>query len=86
MMHWWGQGTQTKKIDASSTVGITESGKREVTRYASRGDAFTLLSILEDKSPQTVSKVAEEAQMTTGEALQRLKILQRQGYVRFTGE
>ena len=85
-MPWWSIGSEEKRVKANSTVGITESGKREASRFSSRGDSFTILSVLEDKSPQTVSQVASEAQLPEGEVMQRLKIMQKQGYVRFTGE
>lgn len=76
---------QKPKIKANSVVGITESGKREAQRYSSRGPTFTILAVLEDKSPQTISDVASEAQMSVGETMQHLKTLANQQYVRFTG-
>lgn len=85
-MGWFALGTQQdKKIRASTSVGITEQGKREVSRFSSRGDSFTILAVLEDRSPQTISQVADEANMPINEVTQKLKILQRQGYVRFIG-
>ena len=82
----WGITGKDKTIRATSTVGITEAGKREVSRFSSRGQAFEVLAILEDKSPQTVSEISDTAQIQVGDTVKMLEILQRQGYVRFTGE
>ena len=85
-MNILGFGGGSNQIKPTSSVGITEPGRREASRFSSRGDTFTLLSVLEDRSPQTISQVASEAQMPVGEAIQRMKTLQKQGYIRFTGE
>ena len=79
----WGF-TKSPQVKTSSTVGITDLGKRQAQRYSSSGSDFAILASLEDKSPQTVSQLAEDCDMPTSEALQRLKTLNRQGYVRFT--
>lgn len=79
----WGFN-KSPQIKATSTVGITDLGKRQAQRYTSSGSEFALLASLEDKSPQSVGQIASDCDMTTSEALQRLKVLARQGYVRFT--
>ena len=84
-MPFWGLSGD-KQLKTTSTVGITESGKREVSRFSSRGPAFEVLAALEDKSPQTVTQIAETAQMQSGETIKMLEILKRQGYIRFTGD
>lgn len=76
---------EKKKIKASSVVGITESGKREAQRFSSRGPHFEILAVLDDKSPQTVSQIADEASMPESEVIQRLKVMANQQYVKFTG-
>jgi len=73
------------KLSASSTVGITEEGKREAEKFTSHGPMFAILAALAERSPQSIGQLSTRTGLTVGEVKKRLQILARQGYVRFTG-
>lgn len=81
-MTFFGIGNKPS-ISANTTVGITEQGKREAERYSSSGDAFEVLALLDERSPQSIKGLAHEAGMSVGDVINRLKVLSKQGYVRF---
>lgn len=83
-MSFLGLGKQ-QQVKASTVVGITESGKREAERYISKGDDFAVLASLDEKSPQSMSQLAEDTHLSFSDVVQRVKRLSKQGYVRLVG-
>ena len=74
------------RVRAVTSVGITETGKREAQKYSSGGADFAILAALDDKSPQSMRALASETEMPTGEVMQRVKSLDKRGYVRIIGD
>jgi DNA-binding MarR family transcriptional regulator len=72
-------------ISDSTTVGITETGKREVERFSSNGEGFRILALLDDRSPQVIGNLRRETGLSINEIEDRVKALFKQGYIRFTG-
>lgn len=73
------------KITNRTAVGLTDTGKREAERFASKGVTFAILSALNEQSPQTIKNLSEETQVPISEIMARVKMLASQGYVRLTG-
>ena len=73
------------KVTGSTSIALTEPGKRMAEKYVSRGPDFVMLSALSEKSPMTVSELAIETQIEISEAKQRVKILNKQGLLRVSG-
>lgn len=84
-MSWIFGAEKKDKIRATSSVGITESGKREASRYSDSGDHFVLLSELEDRSPQNVANLAKEAHVSINDAIRMLEVLKNQRYIQVVG-
>ena len=73
------------KVTGSTSIALTEPGKRMAEKYSSRGPTFTILAALSEKSPMTVSELAMETQIEISEAKQRIKLLSKQGLLRVSG-
>ena len=82
-INWFNKGNVN--ITGNTMIGITEQGKREVMKFSSDGSGFNLLAPLEDRSPQTVSRLMQETGMGFPEIKHRLEILEKQRYIKFAG-
>ncbi len=51
------------KVTGSTSIGITEPGKRAAERVMAGGSDFTILSSLSEHSPRTISEIAEDINM-----------------------
>ena len=81
-MRLFGLGKPQHKIGSQTTIGLTESGKKLVEQYESRGPTFALLAVLRERQPRSIGDIARESDMEIGDAKKRIKILVQQGYVR----
>lgn len=54
-------------LKTSSSVGITEIGRKEAENYESSGTRFMILSKLAERSPMTIGDLADETGMDIGE-------------------
>lgn len=74
---------KTKKISVNTMVGLTETGKKEITRYSSAG--FEVIDPLDDRSPQSVGSLMRETGMSYDEIIPKLEAFERQRYIEFFG-
>jgi len=74
---------KSKKINVNTMVGLTETGKREITRYSSSG--YEVISPLDDRSPQSVGSLMRETGMSYDQIVPRLETLERQRLIEFFG-
>lgn len=72
---------KNQTIPASAMVSITETGKRSADADMERGNAFIILSELDDHSPQSVSNLARGCKIDTFRMSKEVERLRRQGKV-----
>lgn len=75
-----------KRITVSTLVGVTEAGKREVSKYTSGGTTFDVIAPLDDRSPQTVRSLMNGTGYTYEQIAPILEQLEKQKYIEIFGE
>ena len=70
------------KTTASTSVGLTESGRRAASKFSSSGMKFVILSALFERSPQSVNEIAQDKGLEVDEVKSWVEMLERQGIVR----
>ena len=78
-------GLGKPKLTSDMTVGLTDTGKKMALRDTSKGRSYAIVASLNERSPQSLGELSEETQIDISEVKARIKVLARQGYVRFTG-
>jgi len=73
------------RISGNTIVGITESGKREITRYSSGGSDFDVIAPLDDRATMSVTNLSRETGIPYDELIKKLEKLERQRFVVFMG-
>lgn len=68
-----GKNKDNQNIKASTMVFITDIGKKTAEKQISKGETFAILSALNEKSPSSVSEIAEETDIDIIELKSRLK-------------
>ena len=69
------------KVNASTSVGITEEGRQVAESYQSGGANFKILAALHEQSPRSLGSIAEEIHMDVEEVKRRAEMLSRQKYI-----
>jgi hypothetical protein len=82
----FGTKSATKnRITVSTMVGITETGKREVSRNTSEGVVFDVIAPLDDRSPQTISSLMKETGYNYEQILPTIELAEKQRYIEIFG-
>jgi polyhydroxyalkanoate synthesis regulator phasin len=76
-------GFSKPKINTSMMVALTPEGKRLVESV--KGQDYTILSTLEERSPRIIRDLAQETEMNNSELQKRLEILSRNRLVTIIG-
>jgi predicted transcriptional regulator len=72
-------------VSSSTTVGLTEIGKRKACEMNSTGPAFDVLNTLNDKGPSNVTEIAQDTGLDHNRVSAVVQSLKKSGYVREMG-
>jgi len=70
------------KVGVHHTYGLTALGKTKAEQFSVYGAQGSVMSVLEEGGPSSVSEIAEETHMSTDKVKSILKNLMRSGYIR----
>jgi DNA-binding MarR family transcriptional regulator len=65
------------KIKAHTQVLITEIGKKKAEKFESSGKEFAILAYLNEKSPSTITEIAEETDIDIDELKARIELMSK---------
>lgn len=73
------------KITASTSISITDNGRREVGQYSSKGAKFIILAALSERAPMPFHDLAEETEIDNKDLKSWVSKLADEGYIRIMG-
>lgn len=73
------------KITPSTSIGLTDTGRREAEQYSSRGAKFTILAALSERAPMPFHELAEETEIDKRDLKGWITKLVKEGYIRIMG-
>ena len=82
-MKWFGKSST--RVTADMSVGLTETGKKKADEFTASGPRFEILATLREQGPCTLSDLTEETHISTEKLKHIIRILAKQGYIRYVG-
>lgn len=71
----------TKKLGVNQSYGLTPLGKTKAEEFALSGPKWTVLAVLNENGPSSVSEIATEAHLSPDKVKSILRTLISSGYV-----
>lgn len=73
------------KITPSTTIGLSDTGRREAEQYSSRGHKFVILAALSERSPMPFHDLMKETEIEGRELKAWIVKLADEGYILIKG-